>query len=126
MKRLAIVLCVAIVAILLPLSAAAQHPAHADSPKATLTLSDDLGVGPIVLKAGGYWVRCRTIDGKTFLVVTFADGGKEAARVPCVREVRDEKVAVSQFLIVRNASGQRTLTVVRIKGEMSEHRVVIE
>jgi hypothetical protein len=124
MKRMLFVALVALCAVALPLRAAAQH-SHADSPKATLIVADDLLVGATVLHSGEYRVRCRTIEGKTFLVVTAEETGKEVARVPCTAKNTDGKVAETQFSIGRDKSGKRALTAVRIKGETTEHQVVV-
>lgn len=124
MKRLMLVVFVAAAALMLPPRAAAQ-PAHPDSPKATLPVFEEVLVGTTVLSPGEYRVQCRTIEGKTFLVITSQENGKEIVRVPCAAQMLDAKIPVSEFLTVRNASGRRILTSVRIKGEMSEHRVVI-
>lgn len=123
MKRLVLVVCATLAVLIYPLSAIAQ-PAHADSPKTTLILSDVLAVGPTMLQPGEYRFQCRTFDGKTFLVVTSVQTGKEITRVPCVREMLDAKVTDSEFRSLRRADGTRALTVVRIKGEMVAHRIV--
>lgn len=126
MKRLMFVACLALVAIVFPLRAAAQPPAHADSKKATLTIYDELTVGTTVLRPGEYKVQCRTIEGKTFLIVTAQETGKEMARVACVRETLDAKVSESEFRTLKTSNGPRTLTVVRIKGEMAQHKIVVD
>ena len=123
MKRLILVVCATLAVLIYPLSAIAQ-PAHADSPKTTLILSEGLAVGPTMLQPGEYRFQCRTFDGKTFLVVTSVQTGKEVTRVPCVREMLDAKVTASEFRSLLRADGTRALTVVRIKGEMVEHHVV--
>jgi hypothetical protein len=123
MKRLVLVVCATLAVLIYPLGAIAQ-PAHADSPKTTLILSEGLAVGPTMLQPGEYRFQCRTFDGKTFLVVTSVQTGKEVTRVPCVREMLDAKVTASEFRSLLRADGTRALTVVRIKGEMVEHHVV--
>jgi hypothetical protein len=122
MKRLILFMSVALALIAIPLRAAAQ-PVHADSPKATLTIARDLVVGTTILQPGEYKFQCRTFDGKTFLVVTDVESGKELTRVPCVRESLDAKVTSSEIRTIVGADGKATLTVVRIKGELVSHRV---
>ena len=123
MKRLALIVCAALAVVILPLSAVAQ-PAHADSPKTTITVARDLVVGTTTLPAGQYRFQCRLFNDKTFLVISDVETGKEITRVPCVRESLDAKVTDSQFRSVVRADGKATLTVVQIKGETVAHRVV--
>ena len=123
MKRLVLVACASLAVLLLPLAAAAQ-PAHVDSPKATMTLTQNMIVGTTVLQPGEYRFQCRTFDGKTFLVVSSVETGREITRVPCVREMLDAKVTDSELRSLINSDGMRTLTGVRIKGEMVSHRIV--
>ena len=122
MKRLVLVACASLAVLLLPLAAAAQ-PAHADGPKATMTLTQNMIVGTTVLQPGEYRFQCRTFEGKTFLIVSSVETGKEITRVPCVREMLDAKVPDSELRSLV-ADGMRTLTGVRIKGEMVSHRIV--
>src|SRR5690242_17290455 len=96
MKRLILVASIALVALALPLWAVAQPAHHADSPKATLYVSEVLTVGTTVLPAGEYRIQCRTINGKTFLVIVLTETGKEAARVPCQPGAFDGKVLDTQ------------------------------
>ena len=123
MKRFILAASVAVVALLLPLRAAAQ-PAHADSPKARLTVVNELVIGTATLQPGEYKVQCKTIEGKTFLVVISTETGKEVARVACVREAFDGKVPDTTYGTTPDPAGKRTLTWVRIKGETSQHKVV--
>jgi hypothetical protein len=123
MTRLTLVLS-AVVALALPLRAAAQSMPHADSPKVTMTVTQTLNVGPTVLKPGDYRFQCREINGKTYLVITSIETGKELARVPCVSEMVDTQVANSELRVSVAPTGIRALTSVRIKGEMVAHRVV--
>lgn len=123
MKRTWFLALIALCAVLVPLRAAAQAP-HADSPKATLIVADDLLVGGTVIHSGEYRVRCRTIEGKTFIVVTSEESGNEIARVPCAAQTLDAKVRETQFSITRDKDGKRALVSLRIKGETTEHRVV--
>ena len=125
MKRLILAASIALVALASPLWAVAQPAHHVDSPKATLYVADDLVVGTTVLPAGQYRIQCRTIDGKTYLVIIVPDNGKEAARVPCQPGAFTGKVADTQYGTQKNAAGQRSLSWVRIKGETSQHNVVI-
>ena len=122
MKRFILAASVALVALLLPLRAAAQ-PAHADSPKAALTVANELAVGTATLQPGEYKIQCKTIEGKTFLVVVSTETGKEVARVACVQEAFDGKVPDTTYG-TKTEGGKRTLTWVRIKGETSQHKVV--
>lgn len=122
MKRFILAALVALVALLLPLGASAQ-PAHADSPKATLIVASELAVGTATLPPGEYKIQCKTIEGKTFLVVFSTETGKEVTRVACVREAFEGKVPDTTYGTTAE-TGKRTLTWVRIKGETSQHRVV--
>ena len=124
MKRLALVVCAAAAVLAFPVRALAQPVHPADSPKTTLTLSEDLAVGNITLKPGEYRFQCRTFEGKTFLVVSSVETGKEIARVPCVRESLAEKVKESEFVMTQLPTGMRKLTLVRIKNDMAAHRLV--
>jgi hypothetical protein len=124
MKRLILVASAALVALLLPLRAMAQ-PAHADSPKATVFVTEDLVVGTTTLTPGEYRIQCKTIDSKTFLIIVSAETGKEVSRVPCVRETLDAKVTDTQYGAKR-VDGKASLTWVRIKGETAQHKVVTD
>lgn len=123
MKRLVFVACALVGVLALPVAAAAQ-PVHADSPRVTVTVTNDVAVGTTVLRPGAYKFQCRTFDGKTYLVVTSVEKGKEITRVECVREMLDNKVSESELVSLLRADGQRRLIGVRIKGEMVSHRVV--
>jgi hypothetical protein len=127
MKKMMAVLGL-LTALLAPARAFAQAPAphnHPyDSPKATINVERDLVVGTTTLKPGEYRFQCRTIDGRTFLVVTLANGGKEIARVPCEREQLNGAISESEFRTVIR-EGQQVLVSVRIKGESVAHTVVI-
>lgn len=125
MKRLILVASIALVALASPSWALAQPAHHADSPKATLYVADDLLVGTTMLPAGQYRIQCRTIDGKTFLVIILPENGKEAARVPCEPGAFTGKVVDTQYGTQKDAAGKRSLSWVRIKGETSQHNVVI-
>jgi hypothetical protein len=122
MKRLVLAACVSLAVLLLPVAASAQ-PAHADSPKVTITLAQDVVLGTTTLRPGAYKFQCRTFDGKTFLVVT-SESGKEITRVACEQEILDAKVAESELRTLLRADGTRTLTGVRLKGEKVSHRIV--
>lgn len=123
MKRLILMTCAFAAVLVLPVTAIAQ-PAHADSAKTTMTLVNPLVVGAAVLQPGAYKFQCRTIAGKTFLIVTSIETGKELARVACEREMLDAKVRESEFLSVARPDGTRAMTVVRIKGDMVAHRLL--
>ena len=123
MKRFVLVVCAALALVVLPLGALAQ-PVHTDSAKTTMTLASPLVVGTTTLQPGEYKFQCRTFDGKTFMVVTSVETGKEIARVACVAEMLIDKSSTSDFRTVTRPDGARVLTVVRIKGEMIEHRLV--
>ncbi len=123
MKKLLLVASAAIAMLALPVSALAQAD-HADSVKTTLIVTQAVAAGPTTLQPGEYKFQCRMLDGKTFLVVTFADSGKEVARVPCVKETLDAKVSASEMRSLTRQDGTRQLTSVRIKGETVSHRVV--
>lgn len=123
MKRLVLVACASLAVLILPAVASAQ-PVHADSPKAALTVTQDLVVGTTVLHPGEYKFQCRTFDGKTFMVVTSVETGKEITRVRCEAGMLDAKLSESQVLTLLRPDGTRALTAVRIKGEMVEHRLV--
>jgi len=110
-----------------PTTAVAQagHIMLKDSPKAELTITYPLAVGNTVLTPGTYKFQCRAFEGgRTFLVVTLADTGKEVARTPCVRDSVDSRVANSAFWTTIGATGVRTLTKVEIAGESVTHRLV--
>lgn len=123
MKRFTLAASVVLVALLLPLRAAGQ-PAHSDSPKVSLLVANELVVGTATLLPGEYKIQCKTIDGKTFLVVVSTETGKEVARVACVRETFEGKVPDTTYGTAPGTAGKRTLTWVRIKGETSQHKVV--
>ena len=123
MKRFILAASVAVAALLLPLRAAAQ-PAHADSPKATLIVVNELVVGTATLQPGEYKIQCKTIEGKTFLVVVSTQTGKEVARVACVQEAFEGKVPETTYGS-KSDGGKRTLTWVRIKGETAQHTVAV-
>jgi hypothetical protein len=123
MKRLVFVACASLAVLVFPLRADAQR-AHADSPKTTLPVTKALAVGTTVLPPGAYKFQCRTFDGRTFLVVTSVETGKEIARVACVRETLDAKVTDSDYRSIAREDGTRMLISVRIKGETVAHRVV--
>lgn len=123
MKHFVFVACASLAVLVFPLRAVAQH-AHADSPKTTLTVTTSLVVGTTILLPGQYRFQCRTVDGRTFLIVTSVSTGKEIARVPCVEEALDARVTDSDYRALVREDGKRTLTSVRIKGEAAAHRVV--
>jgi hypothetical protein len=123
MKRLLLAVCTLVV-VLVPLRAAAQMPAAADSPKVTITVEKPTLVGMTMLQPGDYKFQCRHVDGKSFLVITAAAGSKEIARVPCEEEVLSQKVADSELRSLVRPDGTRTLQSVRIKGETVGHRLV--
>lgn len=123
MKRLILAASVAVAALLLPLRAAAQ-PAHADSPKVTLIVVNELVIGTATVQPGEYKIQCKTLEGKTFLVVVSTQTGKEVARVACVQEAFEGKVPETTYG-TKSDSGKRTLTWVRIKGEAAQHTVVV-
>jgi hypothetical protein len=56
--------------------------------------------------------------------VSSVETGKEITRVPCVREMLDAKIPDSELRSRITPDGTRTLTGVRIKGEMVSHRIV--
>ena len=122
MKRLLLTACASLAVLLLPVVTSAQ-PVHADSPKVTMVLVQDVVVGTTTLKPGEYKFQCRTFDGKTFLVVTSLSG-QEITRVPCVREMLDAKVEDSELRTLLRPDGQHALTAVRLKGETVSHRIV--
>ena len=124
MKHVIVALAAAVL-LAMPARAFAQ-PAHADSPKATVFITQALLVGPTILLPGEYKVQCRMFEGKTFLVVTFSDNGKEVVRVPCEREILSDKVAQTQLRVTTNGNGAQTLQSVRIRGELVAHRLLAE
>lgn len=126
MKRLILVASIALVALASPLWAVAQPAHHADSPKVTLYVGQELAVGAVTVAAGEYRIQCRTIDGKTFLVLVSTETGKEVARVPCQPGAFAGKVPETTYGTEKNAAGKRTLSWVRIKGETSQHNVVTD
>ena len=122
MKRFILAASALVAVLVFPVRTAAQ-PAHADSPKATLIVANELVVGTATLLPGEYRIQCKTIEGKTFLIVVATETGKEVARVACVREAFDGKVPETTYGSTVGTRG-RTLTWVRIKGETSQHKVV--
>jgi len=124
MKHVIVALAAAVL-LAMPARALAQ-PAHADSPKATVIITQTLLVGPAILLPGEYKVQCRMFEGKTFLVVSSADNGKEIVRVPCEREILSSKVTETQLRVTTTGTGAQTLQSVRIKGELVAHRLLAE
>lgn len=122
MKTLMFAVC-AVAAVLIPGRVAAQDPAHADSPKVSITVADPTIVGGTVLKPGDYRFQCRHFDGKTFLVVSDVGTGKEIVRVPCAEESLPQKTEYSELRSLLRPDGTRVLQSVRIKGETIAHRV---
>ena len=104
--------------------AAAPHNHPYDSPKATIVVDQDLVVGTTTLKPGEYKFQCRTIDGRTFLVVTLVNRDKEIARVPCEREQLNGAISESEFRTITR-DGRHVLVSLRIKGESVAHTVVV-
>jgi len=123
MKRT--VFAIAAVFVLLVAVRAFGQPGHVDSPKATVTVTQTLLVGPAILLPGDYKVQCRLIDGKTFLIVTSVETGKEVARAECERENLPEKVRETQVHVVTTGDGTQRLQSVRIKGELVAHRLLV-
>ena len=122
MRNLILAVC-AVVAVLIPQRAAAQDPAHADSPRVTITVNNPTVVGDVTLQPGAYRFQCRHLEGKTFLVVTIVETGKEILRVPCQPETLSAKVAASEMRAIVRPDGTRALQSVRIKGETVGHRI---
>ena len=123
MKSLMFAVC-AVAVVLFPLRAAAQGPAHADSPKVTISVPNPTLVGTTVLTPGDYKFQCRHFDGKSFLVVTEAETGKEVVRVQCQEESLDQKIVDSELRSILRPDGKRVLRSVRIKGETIGHQIV--
>ena len=126
MKALMLVAVAAFALAVMPTTAVAQtgHSMLKDSPKVELTIDYALAVGNTVLKPGTYKFQCRVVNGKTFLVVTVADTGREVARTPCVREEVDVPIENPSFWTSEGANGVRMLTRVGITGEKVTHRLV--
>lgn len=123
MKTLMFAVCVA-AAVLIPWSAAAaQNPAHGDSPKVSISVAQATTVGGTLLKPGEYRFQCKHFDGKTFLVISEIGKGKELLRVPCTEESLQQKAEYSELRSLIAADGTRVLQSVRIKGETIGHRV---
>jgi hypothetical protein len=114
----------AVAAALLSMPIAAQEPAHIDSPKATILVSQPIVAGSTTLKPGEYRFRCRHLDGKSFVVITAVESGKEVVRVPCAAHSLEAKVVDPELRTVVQPNGSRTMKSVRFKGESIEHRVV--
>ena len=125
MKHVIVALAAAVMLVAVPARAFAQ-PAHADSPKASVIVTKALRVGPATLQPGEYKVQCRLFEGKTFLVVTSPENGKEIVRVPCEREILSSKVADTQLRTTTATDGAQTLESVRIKGELVAHRLIAD
>ena len=119
---------VLVAASLLPVRAIAQaaHDHPYNSPTATISVEKELIVGTAILKPGEYKFQCRTFDGKTFLVVTSTQTGKELARVACVKETLNAEVTETQFRSIARADGKRVLVNVKIKGETVAHNVLVD
>jgi hypothetical protein len=126
MKALMLAAVAAFALAVVPATAAAQtgHVMLKDSPKVQFVVQQPLAVGDTVLKPGTYKFQCRVFDGKTFLVVTMADTGREVVRTPCVREEVDAPIANPSFWTTAGADGVRVLTRVGITGEMVTHKLV--
>jgi hypothetical protein len=127
MKRFLLITCSALAFLALAARVPAQttEPAHGDSPKADLNLTEPLLVGTTTLQPGEYRYQCKHIDGKNFLVITAAENGKEMARVPCRPETLKGKVNTSDYRSVVK-DGKRMLTSVRLKGETVAHVVITD
>ena len=123
MRSLMFAVCAAFI-VLFPLRAAAQDPLHADSPRVTMAVHNPMLVGNTVLKPGDYRFQCREFDGKTFLVISQVESGKEILRVPCEKESLDARNVNSELRAIVNPNGTRVLQSVRIKGETIAHRLV--
>lgn len=123
MRSLMFAVCAAAV-VLFPMRAAAQDPLHADSPRVTITVSNPTLVGDTTLTPGQYRFQCRHFDGKTFLVISQAESGKEVLRVPCEQQALNEKLVNSELRAIVRPDGTRVLQSVRIKGETIAHRIV--
>ncbi len=123
MRSLMFAVCAAAV-LLLPVRAVAQTPAHADSPKVTITVATATLVGTTTLKPADYRFQCKHFDGKTFLVISEVGTGKEVTRVPCEEESLTQKSEFSELRSVVKTDGTRALQSVRIKGETIAHRIV--
>ena len=124
MKLVALAAAVALTIVAFPNVAAAQPDHHANSKKADFHLSSPLTVGTTTLKVGDYKFQCIRFGDKDFLVVTTVEDGKEVARVPCEPEELMIKPSVSDMRTVPDGAGGRVLSGVRIRGEMTAHRVV--
>ena len=125
MKHVIVSVCGAIALLAAPAIALAQYPVHADSPKATLSVSQPLTVGNTLLPVGEYTFECRHIGDTEMLVVTNTDTHKEVARVPCKPQTLVSKVLMSEFHIT-TVDGARKLRSLRIKGEAVEHVIVTD
>jgi hypothetical protein len=123
MRSLIFAVCAAVV-VLFPLRAAAQDPLHVDSPRVTIVVNDPTLVGDTMLKPGQYRFQCRHVDGKTFLVISQAESGKEIFRVPCAQESVNGKIVNTELRALVQPDGTRVLQSVRIKGETIAHRVI--
>jgi len=124
MKRTVFAIAAVFVLLLVAVRAFGQ-PAHVDSPKVTVTVTQTLLVGPAILLPGDYKVQCRLIDGKTFLIVTSVENGKEIALFECERETLREKVTETQMHAITVGDGTQRLRAVRIKGELVAHRLLV-
>jgi len=58
--------------------------------------------------------------------VTTSDNGKEVVRVPCEREILNDKVTDTQLRVATAGDGTQTLQSVRIKGELVAHRLIAD
>jgi hypothetical protein len=125
MKHAALAAAVALTIVAFPNVAAAQADHHANSKKTEIHLSTPLTVGTTTVKVGDYNFQCVRFGDKDFLVVTSVSDGKEVARVPCTPEELMNKAPVSDIRTVPDGAGGRVLSAVRIRGEKTAHRVVM-
>lgn len=125
MKNAILAIAAAVILVVMPARAFAQ-PAHGDSPKAAVSIVQPLVVGSATILPGEYKVQCRLFEGKTFLVITSADNGKEIVRVPCEREILGTKVTQTELRAATRPDGAKSLESVRIKGELVAHRVIAD
>jgi len=125
MKRLSVLLAALAVFVALPTAAVAQEHFEHNSPKADFHLSNALVIGTTTVPPGDYEFQCVFENGKHFLVVIDADG-REVARVPCRPEQLKTKIPISDFRSVTRPDGQAALTALRVKGELIEHRLILD
>jgi hypothetical protein len=99
-------------------AAAQRHVNSYEVPvKGTLTVTGDVMIGTSTLKEGIYNYRCDREN------ITFANpnSGKTVLAVPCQGRELPAPVEVTTMVVTKDASGQRVVTKLLLKGSNIEH-----